>query len=285
LESPLIYANVFSRLAFGWMTPMMRLGKSQYLTEDDLWILPRTDQTDALTNQLQQTWSRQLSRATSSPSLIRAIAQAYGGPYLLAALLKCIQDILQFSQPQLLRRLLNFADSYSPGNQPEPASRGYMIAALMFLCALVQTSFLHQYLYRFSITGIRVRAGLIGLIYQKSLVLSNEEISGRATGDIVNLMSTDISRIQDSCADGVVLVSSLFRITLAFISLYNMLGWSAFGGAAVVLLSIPLNIALARLQSKLQTMQMEYKDSRIRLMNEILNNIRSSVIFAGSPLM
>ncbi|PLW19172.1 hypothetical protein PCASD_20541 [Puccinia coronata f. sp. avenae] len=254
LESPLIYANMFSRLAFGWMTPMMRLGKSQYLTEDDLWILPRTDQTDALTNQLQQTWSRQLSRAPSSPSLIRAIAQAYGGPYLLAALLKCIQDILQFSQPQLLRRLLNFADSYSPGNQPKPASCGYMISALMFLC-------------------------LLGLIYQKSLVLSNKEISGRATGDIVNLMSTDISRIQDSCADGVVLVSSLFQITLPFISLYNMLGWSAFGGAAVVLLSIPLNIALARLQSKLQTMQMEYKDSRIRLMNEILNNIRSIKLY------
>ncbi|WAQ87113.1 hypothetical protein PtA15_8A14 [Puccinia triticina] len=278
-ESPLIYANVFSRLTFGWMTPMMKLGKSQYLTEDDLWMLPREDQTDSLTNRLHQTWRRQLSRAPSSPSLIRAIAQAYGGPYLLAALFKLIQDMLQFTQPQLLRRLLSFADSFSPGNEPEPVYRGYMIAALMFSCGLIQTLFLHQYFDRVFVTGIRVRSGLIGVIYQKSLVLSNEEKSGRATGDIVNLMSTDVSRIQDSCSNGLILVSGLFQITLAFISLYDMLGWPMLGGIAVVLLSIPLNIGLARLQSRLQKLQMKNKDSRTRLMNEILNNIRSIKLY------
>ncbi|KAA1102965.1 hypothetical protein PGT21_001583 [Puccinia graminis f. sp. tritici] len=278
-ESPLIYANVFSRLTFGWMTPMMKLGKSQYLTEDDLWMLPREDQTDALTNRLHQTWRRQISRASSSPSLIRAVAQAYGGPYLLAALFKLIQDVLQFTQPQLLRRLLSFADSFSPGNQPEPVYRGYMIAGLMFSCGLIQTLFLHQYFDRVFVTGIRVRSGLIGVIYQKSLVLSNEEKSGRATGDIVNLMSTDVSRIQDSCSNGLILVSGLFQITLAFISLYDMLGWPMLGGIAVVLLSIPLNIGLARLQSRLQKLQMKNKDSRTRLMNEILNNIRSIKLY------
>jgi len=160
--------------------------------------------------------------------------------------------MLQFAQPQLLRRLLSFADSYSPGNQPEPVYRGYMIAGLMFICGLVQTLFLHQYFDRVFVTGIRVRSGLIGVIYQKSLVLSNEEKSGRATGDIVNLMSTDVSRIQESCSNGLILISGLFQITLAFISLYDMLGWPMFGGIAVVLLSVPLNIGLARLQSKLQ---------------------------------
>ncbi|KAH9445382.1 hypothetical protein Pst134EA_031302 [Puccinia striiformis f. sp. tritici] len=167
LESPLIYANVFSRLTFGWMTPMMKLGKSQHLTEDDLWPLPRADQADALTNRLHQTWRRQLSQTPSSPSLIYAIAQAYGGPYLLAALFKLIQDMLQFTQPQLLRRLLSFADSFSPGNQPEPAYHGYLIAGLMFGCGLIQTLFLHQYFDRTIVTGIRVRSGLIGVIYQE----------------------------------------------------------------------------------------------------------------------
>jgi ABC-type multidrug transport system fused ATPase/permease subunit len=154
----------------------------------------------------------------------------------------------------------------------------------MFVCGLVQTLFLHQYFDRVFVTGIRVRSGLIGVIYQKALVLSNEEKSGRATGDIVNLMSTDVSRIQDSCQNGLILVSGLFQITLAFISLYDMLGWPMFGGIAVVLLSIPLNIGLARLQSKLQKLQMKNKDSRTRLMNEILNNIRSSVVSASYPL-
>ncbi|WAR56973.1 hypothetical protein PtB15_8B17 [Puccinia triticina] len=199
-ESPLIYANVFSRLTFGWMTPMMKLGKSQYLTEDDLWMLPREDQTDSLTNRLHQTWRRQLSRAPSSLSLIRAIAQAYGGPYLTAVLFKLIHDVLQFAQPQLLRRLLRFADSFSSGNQPEPVYWGYVIAGLMFSCGFVQTLFLAQYDHRSVRTGNRVRSGLIGVIYQKSLVLSNEEKSGRATGDIVNLMSTDKQQMENQDA-------------------------------------------------------------------------------------
>jgi hypothetical protein len=275
LESPLVYANVFSRLTFGWITPLMKLG--QHLAEHDLWRLPRADQADALTNRIHQTWSRQRSRTHSDPSLIRAIVHAYGGPYLLAVLFKCIQDILQFAQPLLLSRLLTFADSYSHGNQPEPLSHGYTIAALMFCCGLVQTLFQHQYAHRAFVTGIRVRSGLIGLIYQKSLVLSNQEKSGRSTGDIVNLMSTDVSRIQGSCSDGLILVSGIFQITLAFISLYTMLGWPMLGGVVVVLLSIPFNMGLSRLYSKLQKVQMENKDSRTRLMNEILNNIRSSV--------
>ncbi|KAA1102966.1 hypothetical protein PGT21_001747 [Puccinia graminis f. sp. tritici] len=278
-ESPLIYANVFSRLTFGWMTPMMKLGKSQYLTEDDLWMLPREDQTDALTNRLHQTWRRQISRASSSPSLIRAIAQAYGGPYLLAALFKLIQDVLQFTQPQLLRRLLSFADSFSPGSQPEPVYRGYMIAGLMFSCGFTQTLFSHQYFNQALITGNRIRSSLIGVIYQKSLILSNEEKSGRATGDIVNLMSTDVSRIQEGCTNGIIIVSGLFQIILAFVSLYKLLGWPMLGGIVVVLFSIPLNISLSRLQSGLQKQQMDNQDSRSRLMNEILNNIRSIKLY------
>lgn len=43
---------------------------------------------------------------------------------------------------------------------------------------------------------MRVRAGLVSLIYKKSLVLSNDERGGRLTGDIVNLQSTDATRLQ-----------------------------------------------------------------------------------------
>jgi ATP-binding cassette subfamily C (CFTR/MRP) protein 1 len=58
---------------------------------------------------------------------------------------------------------------------------------MMFIAAIVQTSLLHQYFDRAFTTGMRVKAGIITLIYKKALVLSNSEKSGRASGDIVNL--------------------------------------------------------------------------------------------------
>ena len=58
---------------------------------------------------------------------------------------------------------------------------------------------------------MRVRAGLITEIYNKALVLSNDERS-RATGDIVNLMSVDASRLQDFCAYGLISLSGPFQV-------------------------------------------------------------------------
>jgi hypothetical protein len=53
---------------------------------------------------------------------------------------------------------------------------------------------------------MRVRGDLVAVIYQKALVLSNDE-RGKGTGDIVNLMSVDASRLQDLCAYGLVVIS------------------------------------------------------------------------------
>lgn len=61
--------------------------------------------------------------------------------------------------------------------------------------------------------------------YEKSLRLSNDERAGRTTGDIVNYMSTDAQRIADITQYGTILWSGIFQMTLAFVSLYQLLGW------------------------------------------------------------
>jgi len=63
---------------------------------------------------------------------------------------------------------------------------------------------------------MRVRAGLIAVIYAKALVLSNDERS-RATGDIVNLMSVDATRLQDFCTYGFISFSGPFQVSLNLI--------------------------------------------------------------------
>ena len=58
---------------------------------------------------------------------------------------------------------------------------------------------------------MRVRAGLVTAIYTKALVLSNDERT-RASGDIVNLMSVDASRLQDFCQFGLISISGPFQV-------------------------------------------------------------------------
>jgi len=58
---------------------------------------------------------------------------------------------------------------------------------------------------------MRVRAGLVSVIYKKALVLSNDERS-RSTGDIVNLMSVDAMRLQDLCTYGLIALSGPLQV-------------------------------------------------------------------------
>lgn len=53
-------------------------------------------------------------------------------------------------------------------------------------------------------------------------------------------------------------------------------------GVAVMVLSFPLNAVIARLQTRMQKRQMGNRDARTRLMNEILNNIKSIKLYSAS---
>ncbi|PPQ65474.1 hypothetical protein CVT26_000114 [Gymnopilus dilepis] len=274
-ESPILTANVYSIWTFSWMTSLMKVGAARIITEEDLPPLPPADESVQL--------GHTLKMAMEKHPLWRALFIAYGGPYAVAAGLKVVQDLLAFLQPQLLRILLAYISwyqsaRYQPDGKPSNLE-GFAIAIVMFIASVIQTICLNQYFQRTFETGMRVRAGLVNVIYDKALVLSNDERS-RSSGDIVNLMSVDATRLQDLCTYGLIAISGPLQITLAFISLYNLLGWAAFVGVAIMVVSIPLNTYIARILKKMQEEQMKNRDKRTRLMSELLSNIKSIKLYA-----
>ncbi|KAB5588814.1 Metal resistance protein YCF1 [Ceratobasidium theobromae] len=274
-ELPYERANVYSRLTFGWMTPLMKLGYSRYITEKDMSSLSPDDTARALSDKLQQHWSQQLH--SRNPSLWAALLRAYGGSYSIAALIKIVRDVLSFTEPQLLRFFLAFIAQYQAG-QVQSAFRGWAIATAMLVVSVTQTAMLHQYFQICFVTGMRVRAGLVTAIYNKALAQAPD--SQGARGDVVNLMSVDATRLQDLCTYGLIAFSGPLQIVLAFISLYNLLGWPAFVGVAIMIVSLPLNTFIARVLKDMQGKQMKNRDKRTRLMSELLNNIKSIKLYA-----
>lgn len=276
-ECPYEYADIFSVLTFSWMTPLMKYGYKHFLTQDDLWNLRNRDTTRVTANQLDKVWEKELEK--KKPSLWRALFKAFGGPYFRGAFVKAGSDILNFVQPQLLRLLIAFIDSYR-GDNPQPAARGVAIALAMFVTSVAQTSCLHQYFQRAFETGMRVKSALTAMIYAKSLRLSNEGRAAKSTGDIVNHMAVDQQRLSDLAQFGIQLWSAPFQIILCMASLYQLLGVSMFAGVGAMVLMIPLNGLIARMMKNLQIKQMKNKDQRTRLMTEILNNMKSIKLYA-----
>ncbi|KKK26753.1 hypothetical protein ARAM_007040 [Aspergillus rambellii] len=276
-ECPYEYADIFSVLTFSWMTPMMKFGYKNFLTQDDLWNLRQRDTARVTSATLEEHWEHELRK--KKPSLWIAMFKSFGSPYMRGAIIKIGSDTLAFAEPQLLRLLIDFIQSYRTP-EPDPIIRGVAIALAMFIVSIVQTSCLHQYFQRAFDTGMRVKSGLTAMIYTKSLKLASEGRAAKTTGDIVNHMAVDQQRLSDLTQFGTQLWSAPFQITLCMISLYQLVGVSMFAGIAVMIFMIPINGVIARMMKKLQLIQMKNKDSRSRLMTEILNNIKSIKLYA-----
>jgi len=82
--------------------------------------------------------------------------------------------------------------------------------------------------------------------------MSNEARRMTTVGEIVNLMAVDAERLRDVCAYVWMVWSCPLQITVAIILLYNVLGVSVFAGVAVMVVLFPMNMILARIQSKLE---------------------------------
>ncbi|PNP80958.1 hypothetical protein FNYG_05425 [Fusarium nygamai] len=277
-ECPSERATIISTLTFSWMTPMMRHGYKQYITEEDLWDLAKQDTARAAFDTFQDAWSHEQA-CKKKPSLWIALFRGFGPAYVQGALFKGVADVLAMLQPQLLRLFISFVDSYR-SSQPEPFTLGAAIALSMFFVSVGQSLCLHQCFQRLAQTGIKLKSSLASAIYRKSLRLSNEARGAKSIGDIVNLMAVDSQRLQDVTQFSQHLWSSPLQIFLCTASLYGLLGYSMFAGVALMIATIPINGSITRSMKALQEQQMKNKDARSKLTAEAIANIKSIKLFA-----
>ncbi|XP_076154345.1 ATP-binding cassette sub-family C member 3 isoform X1 [Alosa pseudoharengus] len=214
-------------------------------------------------------------KVSHQPSFLRSLLRAFGPYFLMGSAYKLLQDLITFVNPQLLSLLISFIK-----NKDVPSWWGFALAFLMFGCAILQTLILHQHFQYCFVTGMHLRSAIIGAIYRKSLVITNEAKRSSTVGEVVNLMSVDAQRFMDLTTFLNMLWSAPLQIVLALFFLWQNLGPSVLAGVAVMILLIPLNATIAMKTRAYQVEQMQYKDARIKLMNEILNGIKVLKLYA-----
>jgi len=90
----------------------------------------------------------------------------------------------------------------------------------------------------------------------------------------VNLMTVDAQTLSELIPFVSEIWSSPFQIGVSMYFLWGMLGPSALAGLVVMILLIPANSVIASKARTLQISLMKKKDSRMKLMNEILSGIK-----------
>ncbi|KAJ2042756.1 hypothetical protein H4S04_007127, partial [Coemansia sp. S16] len=280
VRAPVEDANIFSRLTFSWMSPLLKLGRRKQVSEGDLWEIPSNIAPVNIAETFDTNWQYEIDQGVQrSPSLIRALWKTLGAPFALAGALKLIQDVIQFLQPVFLSLLLGFVSSHAT-DSPQPMSFGYFYAGSLLVLQGIQTLFLHQYFQLCMATGMKVKSSLTTAIFKKAMRLSNETRQEYTTGSISTLFSVDVERIGGVTDYAHIVWSGPLQIVLAVGLLYNTLGWSVFAGVAIMVVSIPLNGWISGRMRELQIGQMKNKDKRTSMIDEALSGVKVIKLYA-----
>ena len=98
----------------------------------------------------------------------------------------------------------------------------------------------HTYFNGVYIVGMRVRIACSALLYRKALKLSNSALGQTTVGQMVNLLSNDVSRFDTAVIQGHYLWAGPLQLAIVTFLLYQKIGPSALLGAAFLLAFVPL---------------------------------------------
>lgn len=203
------------------------------------------------------------------PSLLFCIFKAFYGKFLVGVFIKMLREILMFSSPIILGKLIQFVK-----NKNEPIIIGILYVLLLFTSAVIQSTLFHNYFDRMFNVGTRIKLALMNLIYKKSLRLSNSARKESTVGQLVNILAVNAQSLVEFPHHSNMVWSATFSIVLAIILLWRQLGLASMAGVLVMFVLIPVNSVITTKSKKYQIKKLRHQDSRVKIINEFLNGIK-----------
>jgi len=107
--------------------------------------------------------------------------------------------------------------------------------------------------------------------------LSSSARKQTTVGEMTNLITTD-AQVFDACFFYFVgMISAPIQIFIAAYMLWKYLGPATLVGLASMIIFLPFNGVFAKKSKKLRKEKAKFQDSRIKMMNELLNGIKVSL--------
>lgn len=160
----------------------------------------------------------------------------------------------------------------------EPLILGLIFAVLLFFVACIQSCLFHHYFDRMFNIGFRIKIALMDLIYKKSLRLSNNSRKESTVGQMVNILAVNAQSFVEFPHYLNMAWTSVFTIVVAVFLLWNQLGIAAIAGICTMIILIPINSVFMSLSKRYLLKKYKHQDSRVKLVNELLNGIKVKLI-------
>ncbi|XP_054168884.1 ATP-binding cassette sub-family C member 4-like [Oppia nitens] len=283
-KNPYDSANIVNRNFFWWINPFLKQGYSNELKVSDLYKCPKVDSSKRLGEKLEKEWDNELETAFHKkrrPSLLRAILRAFGFWYFMSGSISILNEgIIRTLQPIAMGYMVYFMQAYKhtqhikdPDN--DLLNNYYIMAAMIILLGIIYILWYHPYFFKMQRKGMQLRIACCNLVYKKALRLSHKALGRTTVGQMVNLLSNDVNRFDNSFIFIPFIFTAPFQTVVSLAYLYWAgLQWSVLVGCSVLVVYLPFQMYMGRLFSQLRSKTAVLTDERIRLMNEIIPSMR-----------
>ena len=276
-------ANLFSRLTFTYLTPLMNLGYVQPLVPEDLPDVNPFDDSRLLSDGLQEALKATSSEDHRSGLVIKSVWEANKVPFMRAGGWKLIQDGLQLTAPIVLEFLLRNVEEGLPSRGGTGYGLWYNGVMVVVLFAVDQARNLFQNLYFHQAfrVGMTIKTGLIDAIFKKSLRVSGAVRGEMGIGKIVNLQSNDGSKLWGTAQFLHQIWSAPMQVLITIGLLMRVLQpVPALVGLATTLCFIPINMKVGKKLFATRRALIAKTDKRVKMTTEVLQGIKAIKLYA-----
>ncbi|KAK6080243.1 ABC transporter [Seiridium cupressi] len=180
-ESKEYQAGFFSRLTFHWMAPLMNTGYMRQLEMNDIWTINPNRSADVLTTRLRAAFDRKVKEGGQYP-LLGALHETFFWEFWIGGICQLGASITQVLSPFTLRYLIQFAtDAWAAqqaGRSPPHIGAGMGLVIGVTIMQVLQSLGMNHFIYRGMMIGGQVRAVLISVVFEKSMVISGRARAG-----------------------------------------------------------------------------------------------------------
>ncbi|XP_069129777.1 ATP-binding cassette sub-family C member 5-like isoform X2 [Argopecten irradians] len=243
--------------------------RDEALKEEDIWDISDWESCDVNTARLEQIWDNEIaSHGEKGSSFLRVWLKFIQTRLFIKILIVCVNATLTFFMSGFIT---NLVVSYLESDSSDLGYAMALVAGNLVGQMLRAISF--AFLIFFGVqTGIRFRAGMLGVVYKKILKLKS--VKGKTASEIVTIFGADSMRVFINCISFVYLLALPVYVIIGTAYAYYLIGYWCFIALGTFLLCYQLQAQLTIVVAKLRRKTLTFTDKRIRKMTEVLNSMK-----------
>ncbi|XP_077982033.1 ATP-binding cassette sub-family C member 5-like [Glandiceps talaboti] len=271
---PIGSVGILSYVFLTWLTPLVKKAYKQGLKMDNLWKCAKNESAEYTSTRMDQLWKKELQKnGKEKASMVTVFAKFSKTQLFLSIMGLLCYDVFYVISTVIMHALLVYVQG-EEYNLPYELWLCFALLTSQAITAVAASTF-----WMTGVTyGIRVRSGMIALIYKKILRLRN--VQDKTVGEIVNLSTNDSMRLFDACRLVTFLVGGFVLTLLCICCATYILGHAALVGSTLFLLSYPLQVISSKFVTYFRIRTIKITDKRVRMINEMITCVKLIKMYA-----